>query len=89
MTEPFDIAGLRAEFPILGERINGAPLHYLDNGATSQTPTTVLDAVSAHETAARANVLRGVHTLAERATEAYEAARKMSPVMSVRRMRTS
>ncbi len=76
MTEPFDIAGLRAEFPILGERINGAPLHYLDNGATSQTPTTVLDAVSAHETAARANVLRGVHTLAERATEAYEAARK-------------
>ena len=76
MTEPFDIAGLRAEFPILGERINGAPLHYLDNGATSQTPTAVLDAVSAHETAARANVLRGVHTLAERATEAYEAARK-------------
>ena len=76
MTAPFDIAGLRAEFPILGERINGAPLHYLDNGATSQTPTAVLDAVATHETAARANVLRGVHTLAERATEAFENARK-------------
>ena len=76
MSEPFDIAALRGEFPILGARINGAPLHYLDNGATSQTPTAVLDAVAAHETAARANVLRGVHTLAERATEAYEKARK-------------
>ena len=72
MTAPFDIAALRAEFPILGETINGAALHYLDNGATSQMPSAVLDAIVTHETTARANVLRGVHTLAERATEAFE-----------------
>jgi cysteine desulfurase/selenocysteine lyase len=76
MTDTFDIAALRAEFPILSERINGAPLHYLDNGATSQIPTAVLDVVTRHETTSRANVLRGVHTLAERATDAFENARK-------------
>jgi cysteine desulfurase/selenocysteine lyase len=71
----FDAAGVRGEFPILAQELDGAPLHYLDNAATSQTPRAVLDAVLAHETASRANVLRGVHTLAERADEAYEAAR--------------
>ncbi len=71
----FDVSRLRSEFPILQMRIDGAPLHYLDNGATAQTPQAVLDAVIRHETTARANVLRGVHTLAERATDAYEAAR--------------
>ena len=71
----FDVAALRAEFPILAQRIGGSPLHYLDNAATGHMPRPVLDAVSAHETSSRANVLRGVHTLAERATEAYEQAR--------------
>lgn len=71
----FDAAALRAHFPIFGEKINGKPLHYLDNGATAQMPQSVIDAVSHHESHARANVLRGVHTLAERATEAYEGAR--------------
>jgi len=71
----FDAAVLRAQFPILREKINGNPLHYLDNGATAQVPQSVIDAVSQHESHARANVLRGVHTLAERATEAYEGAR--------------
>jgi len=71
----FDVTRLRTEFPILQQRINDAPLHYLDNGATAQTPQAVINAVLAHETMARANVLRGVHTLAERATDAYEAAR--------------
>lgn len=72
----FDATALRAQFPILRERINGKPLHYLDNGATAQMPQSVIDAIDRHETHARANVLRGVHTLAERATEAYEQARK-------------
>ncbi len=71
----FNVSRLRSEFPILQQRINGAPLHYLDNGATAQVPQAVLDAIVNHETTARANVLRGVHTLAERATDAYEAAR--------------
>ncbi len=69
----FDVAAVRAEFPIF-ER--AGPLHYLDSGATSQTPRAVLEAVEEHETASRANVLRGVHRLAERATEAYAQARR-------------
>ncbi len=71
----FDVDEIRAEFPILAKPIDGRELHYLDNSATSQTPRAVLDAVMAHETTHRANVLRGVHFLAEAATEAYEAAR--------------
>lgn len=71
----FDVAALRAQFPILRQTVNGKPLHYLDNGATAQVPQAVIDAVSRHDSHARANVLRGVHTLAERATEAYEDAR--------------
>ncbi|HJQ58016.1 MAG TPA: SufS family cysteine desulfurase [Vineibacter sp.] len=71
----FDVAAIRRQFPILARTVNGRPLHYLDNGASAQTPQAVLDAVHAYETSARANVLRGVHTLAEAATEAYEGAR--------------
>ncbi|MCW5748777.1 MAG: aminotransferase class V-fold PLP-dependent enzyme, partial [Alphaproteobacteria bacterium] len=71
----FDVAAIRRQFPILGRQVNGKPLHYLDNGASAQTPVAVLDAVRTYETTARANVLRGVHALAEAATEAYENAR--------------
>ena len=71
----FDVARLRAEFPILATTAAGVPLHYLDNGATSQMPRAVLDAIERHETTHRANVLRGVHRLAEAATAAYEGAR--------------
>jgi cysteine desulfurase / selenocysteine lyase len=71
----FDVAAVRRQFPILSEIIDGRPVHYLDNGASAQTPLAVLDAVRKYETTARANVLRGVHRLAERATEAYENAR--------------
>ena len=70
-----DVAALRRQFPILAQPIRGKALHYLDNGATAQTPQAVLDAVLRHETHARANVMRSVHYLAEAATEAYEAAR--------------
>ncbi len=71
----FDVAGVRRQFPILSEIIDGRPVHYLDNGASAQTPLAVIDAVHKYETTGRANVLRGVHRLAERATEAYENAR--------------
>jgi cysteine desulfurase/selenocysteine lyase len=71
----FDVAAVRAQFPILSRRVKGAALHYLDNAATTHVPTAVLDRVARHETHSRANVLRGVHTLAEEATAAYEAAR--------------
>ncbi len=71
----FDVAAVRGQFPILSEIIDGLPVHYLDNGASAQTPLAVMDAVRHYETTSRANVLRGVHRLAERATEAYENAR--------------
>jgi cysteine desulfurase/selenocysteine lyase len=73
----FDPEELRAEFPILSTRPGGTMLHYLDNAATAQSPISVIDAVMRHETASRANVTRGVHALAERATEAYEGARSV------------
>ena len=72
----FDVASVRRQFPILSEIIDGRPIHYLDNGASAQTPLAVIDAVRTYETTGRANVLRGVHRLAERATEAYEGARE-------------
>ena len=72
----FDVISVRRQFPILAEIIDGKPVHYLDNGASAQTPTAVLEAVRAYETTSRANVLRGVHRLAERATEGYENARE-------------
>ena len=71
----FDVALTKARFPILSRRIGDRPLHYLDNAATAQVPDVVLEAVVAHETEARANVHRSVHTLAERATRAFEDAR--------------
>jgi cysteine desulfurase / selenocysteine lyase len=71
----FDVEALRSQFPILDRTVHGKPLHYLDNSATAQVPNTVLDAVERHEITHRANVLRGIHYLAEAATEAYENAR--------------
>jgi cysteine desulfurase/selenocysteine lyase len=67
----FSPAAIRAQVPILAD----PNLHYLDNGATGQMPHAVLDAVTRHETTSRANVLRGVHRLAEAATQAYADAR--------------
>ncbi|MEM6451462.1 MAG: SufS family cysteine desulfurase [Cyanobacteria bacterium P01_D01_bin.105] len=66
---------VRADFPILNQEINGQPLIYLDNAATSQKPQAVLDAITSYYTADNANVHRGVHTLSARATDAYESAR--------------
>lgn len=70
-----DLAAIRRDFPILDQEVHGHRLAYLDNAASSQRPRAVLDAIAQHETHDHANVHRGVHTLAGRATEAYEAAR--------------
>lgn len=70
-----DIAACRADFPALRQEVNGHPLVYLDNAASSQSPQAVIDAVAHYHEADHANVHRGVHTLSHRATEAYEAAR--------------
>jgi cysteine desulfurase/selenocysteine lyase len=72
---PLDAAALRADFPILGERVNGLPLVYLDSGATSQKPRAVIDAEVAFLTRANSAVHRGAHTLAAEATELFEDAR--------------
>lgn len=68
-------AAVRADFPILHQEVNGKPLVYLDNAATSQKPQRVLDALQHYYTQDNSNVHRGVHTLSARATDAYEAAR--------------
>ncbi len=66
---------LRAQFPVLAQEINGAPLAYLDNAATTQSPLSVQDAVRHFGQHDRANIHRGVHTLSQRATDAFEQAR--------------
>ena len=71
-----DIQKIRAEFPILSQTINGKPLVYFDNGATSQKPKIVIDAISEYYQEINANIHRGVHTLSQMATDAYEASRK-------------
>lgn len=68
-------AQVRVDFPILHQDINGKPLIYLDNAATSQKPLAVLDALQHYYQHDNANVHRGVHTLSSRATDAYEGAR--------------
>ena len=74
-TNMFDVDRTRAEFPILGQEVNGRPLVYLDNGATSQKPRRVIDAIRRYYEFDNANVHRGLHALSERATNAYEGAR--------------
>lgn len=66
---------VRADFPVLDQRVNGHPLVYLDNAATSQKPRAVLDALDNYYRRDNANVHRGIHTLSNRATAAYEGAR--------------
>jgi len=72
----FDVTALRADFPVLHQQVHGHPLVYLDNAATSQKPSVVLDALRHYYELDNANVHRGVHELSGRATDAYEAARE-------------
>jgi cysteine desulfurase / selenocysteine lyase len=71
----FDVYKLRAEFPILAQKIHGQPLVYLDNAATTQKPQAVIDAIVRYYMSENANIHRGVHALSELATESYEQAR--------------
>ena len=70
-----DIQKIRADFPILSQQINGKPLVYFDNGATSQKPQVVIDAIAKYYQEINANIHRGVHTLSQLATDAYEISR--------------
>lgn len=77
MSEKLDnIESIRAQFPILQREVNGKPLIYLDNGATSQKPQSVIDAISRYYSSENSNIHRGVHTLSQEATSAYEDVRK-------------
>ncbi|MDP4963623.1 MAG: SufS family cysteine desulfurase, partial [Salibacteraceae bacterium] len=71
-----DIQNIRAQFPILNQEVNGKPLIYFDNGASSQKPQAVIDALVNYYSKDHANVHRGVHTLSQRATDKFEAVRK-------------
>jgi len=71
-----DIEKIRQDFPILSRKVNGYPLVYLDNAATSQTPNQVIDCIADYYRSYNANIHRGVHTLSQVATDAYEAARQ-------------
>lgn len=73
----FDVEKVRKDFPILQQEINGYPLVYLDNGATTQKPKVVIDAISDYYCSYNSNVHRGAHSLSDRATTAFESARKV------------
>ena len=79
MTQPqpaYDLASLRADFPILAREVNGKPLVYLDNAATSQKPLAVIQAMDDYYRNTNANIHRGLHTLSQEATDAHELARE-------------
>tara|TARA_B100000575_G_C23117294_1_gene646029 strand:+ start:767 stop:1795 length:1029 start_codon:yes stop_codon:yes gene_type:complete len=67
---------IRSHFPVLQQHVNGKPLSYLDNGASSELPQVVIDRINAYHTNEHANVHRGIHSLSQHATDAYEQARK-------------
>ncbi len=72
----FDVQAIRKDFPILHREVNGRPLVYFDNAATSQTPKQVIDVIVDYYSRYNANIHRGVHTLSQEATDAYERARE-------------
>lgn len=75
MAEKLDLNLIRKDFPILDQQVNGSPLVYFDNAATTQKPQVVIDALNRYYTQDNANIHRGLHTLAERATTGYELTR--------------
>ena len=77
MTEhTFDVGRVRADFPILQKKIHGKPLVYFDTAASAQRPLAVIEATDRFYREFNANIHRGVHTLSQEATEAYEGARQ-------------
>ncbi len=75
IVESYDVEKIRGDFPILSQKVHGQKLCYLDNAATTQKPQTVIDAVSRYYETINSNVHRGVHSLSEMATQAYEDSR--------------
>ncbi|HEY1921686.1 MAG TPA: aminotransferase class V-fold PLP-dependent enzyme, partial [Tepidisphaeraceae bacterium] len=75
-TPALDVDAVRRQFPILGKKIHGKPLIYFDNAATTQKPRAVIDAIREYYESENANIHRGVHTLSQEATTAYEHARQ-------------
>ena len=75
-TTPYDVARLRADFPILTQKVHDKPLVYLDNGASAQKPAAVIQCIKDIYETGYANVHRGVHTMSQIATDAMEAARE-------------
>src|SRR5690349_24875452 len=75
-TAALNVEKLRAEFPVLHQQVNGRDLVYFDNAATNQKPKKVIDALVDYYTGYNANIHRGIHTLAEKATKAYEQTRE-------------
>ena len=71
-----DVQAIRAQFPILSREVNGKPLAYFDSAASAHKPKAVIDAQSRYLAHTHSNIHRGVHVLAQEATEAYEAARE-------------
>jgi cysteine desulfurase/selenocysteine lyase len=76
IVSPLDVEQIRKQFPILHQQVNGRDLVYFDNAATNQKPQRVIDALIAYYTGFNANIHRGIHTLAEKATRAYEQTRE-------------
>jgi cysteine desulfurase/selenocysteine lyase len=72
----FNVAQIREDFPILHRQVNGKPLVYLDNAATSQKPKQVIESIVDYYSRYNANIHRGVHTLSQEATDAFEQARR-------------
>ncbi len=77
VTRVFDVDSVRQDFPTLHQEVYGKPLIYFDNGATSQKPQTVIDTINRYYTSENANIHRGVHYLSQKATDAYEEARRV------------
>src|SRR5262245_39708263 len=75
ISKELDVYAIRQQFPALNRQVKGHPLVYFDNAATSQKPQVVIDALVNYYTSFNANVHRGIHTLAEEATAAFEATR--------------
>ena len=86
----YDIQKMRVDFPILSRTVYGKPLIYLDNGATTQKPRQVVDAITDEYYSVNANVHRGVHFLSQQATELHEASREtVRRFINARSMRLS
>ena len=75
-TSLFDVERIRKDFPILHQQVNGCPLVYFDNGATSQKPESVIDSIVHYYSSYNSNIHRGVHHLSQLATSAYEQSRE-------------